>query len=235
MKLPDTKGMSYGTRLSVLMALKDPAPKRKEIAGAAEISVQAVGDLIRGQTKQPSAEVNQRLAEFFGVTPEYMLKGEDALRPPAQTLQPSLLVSENHFLPAHVGHQAELDFINALPPELQRYANVEVPLRSPHKYRTVRADYYSGKLWVEVSHSQSGRASPIVGDMVLDMIRFQHKVDAPVFQAHIIFITPTPVIRLSGSLDDACTTWGIKTHTVKTPKEAAELVAYLEAQDPFAD
>lgn len=229
MELPDTKGMSYGTRLSMLIVFKDPPPKRKDLADAAKISTQAIGDLLRGKTKVPSAEVNQRLAEFFGVSPSYMLKGED---PPTQTLQQTtMLVSENTFPPARVDSTSELDFINALPADLQRFAMRAVPDPTSRRKRPFVADYYSDRLWVELGNALGGRASPNISNIVLDMIRRRQNVNLPPVQEHLMFITDAPAVVLPNAVEDACAAWGIKIHTLRSVQEAANAVAFLEVLD----
>jgi transcriptional regulator with XRE-family HTH domain len=234
MELPNTKGMTYATRLSVLMALRDPPPKRKELAEVAEVTVQAIGDLLRGKTKHPSTELNLRLAKYFGVTPEYLYSGEDD-RPPPQTLQQTQTVqSSGKVFSAQVASEAMAEFRAALPERLRQFLNKPIPLGIPRRKPRI-ADYYSGQVWAEIKFvpptGLSGRPSaPDIAYEVLDMIQFRQMIYEKTCFEHFIFITDLPAVMLHPSVESACSAWNFRIHTVKTASEAAELVAYLEQQ-----
>lgn len=80
--------MTYGDRLK--LALKYAKKERKELAVALDISVQAVGATIRGETGAMKAENSAKAAAFLRVNPHWLATGEGDM------------VLENHLIP-HFG------------------------------------------------------------------------------------------------------------------------------------
>ena len=66
--------MTYGDRLRTALAYAKK--ERKELGAALEISVQAVGDAIRGKTKAFTAENNAKAAAFLRVNPHWLATGD---------------------------------------------------------------------------------------------------------------------------------------------------------------
>lgn len=65
---------TYGRRLE--KALKTSNKSRKDLAKALEISVQAIGDAIRGKTASFTAANNAKAANFLGVDGDWLATGE---------------------------------------------------------------------------------------------------------------------------------------------------------------
>lgn len=77
--------MNYGDRLRTALAYAKK--ERKELGQALEISVQAVGDAIRGKTKAFTAENNAKAAAFLRVNAHWLATGEG-----------DMLETENHVI-----------------------------------------------------------------------------------------------------------------------------------------
>jgi phage repressor protein C with HTH and peptisase S24 domain len=65
---------TYGQRLE--KALKNSKKSRKDLATALEISVQAIGDAIRGKTAAFTAANNSKAASFLGVDGDWLATGD---------------------------------------------------------------------------------------------------------------------------------------------------------------
>lgn len=68
---------TYGQRLAE--ALKESKKSRKNLADALGISVQAVGDAIRGKTAAFTAENNSKAAVFLGIDSDQLATGRPAI------------------------------------------------------------------------------------------------------------------------------------------------------------
>lgn len=69
----------YGKRLA--HALNLATKERKDLAAHLEISVQAVGQVIRGETGAFTSDNNARAAKFLTVDPYWLATGEGEARP----------------------------------------------------------------------------------------------------------------------------------------------------------
>ena len=73
---------SYGYRLQLAMDMAKAS--RKDLAGALGVSVQAVGDVIRGKSSAFTAENNAKAAQYLGVNPNWLATGHGQMESPVE-------------------------------------------------------------------------------------------------------------------------------------------------------
>lgn len=68
--------MNYADRLKLAMQHRTPPAQRKDLAAALGISVQALGLVLRGESKSLTAENNAAAAKYLGVNPTWLATNE---------------------------------------------------------------------------------------------------------------------------------------------------------------
>lgn len=71
---------TYGSRLLIAMEVKNAT--RKDLATALGVSVQAVGDVLRGKSGAFTAENNAKAARHLGVNPNWLATGNGQMQSP---------------------------------------------------------------------------------------------------------------------------------------------------------
>lgn len=71
---------TYGFRLLIAMEAKNAT--RKDLAAALGVSVQAVGDVVRGKSGAFTAENNAKAARYLGVNPNWLATGNGKMESP---------------------------------------------------------------------------------------------------------------------------------------------------------
>lgn len=71
---------TYGSRLLIAMEAKNAT--RKDLASALGVSVQAVGDVLRGKSGAFTAENNAKAARYLGVNPNWLATGNGQMKSP---------------------------------------------------------------------------------------------------------------------------------------------------------
>lgn len=75
--------MNYADRLKRAMQHRTPPVQRKDLAAALGISVQALGLVLRGESKSLTAENNAAAAKYLGVNPTWLATNEGEMLPHA--------------------------------------------------------------------------------------------------------------------------------------------------------
>jgi SOS-response transcriptional repressor LexA len=86
---------TYGSRLLIAMEARNAT--RKDLAAALGVSVQAVGDVLRGKSSAFTAENNAKAAQFLRVDPNWLATGEGGID------AATLFLSESNQPPALTG------------------------------------------------------------------------------------------------------------------------------------
>jgi len=80
---------TYGSRLLIAMEAKNAT--RKDLATALGVSVQAVGDVLRGKSGAFTAENNAKSAHYLGVNPNWLATGKGQMEFPSEETTTYLL------------------------------------------------------------------------------------------------------------------------------------------------
>lgn len=91
----------YGDRLQLAMDMAKAS--RKDLAGSLGVSVQAVGDVLRGKSSAFTAENNSKAAQFLGVDPNWLATGEGEMNAAQLFLSGSRPISPSNQAPALTG------------------------------------------------------------------------------------------------------------------------------------
>lgn len=238
---------TYVQRLQEAMEAKRPPADRKALAEAMGITVQALGNVLRGEVRKINYTQASRAARFLEVDLEW-LTGEEfkAQAQPHANASKFILVDTESALPLPpppmrspdyyaVGRMTILDynramaqFRKAMPAQYRANCGVEVPTPSERK---VYFDYYSNQVAAMVIPVQGVTVGKHPTDAVLEMAMSRQGYG---FAQELVLIFIAADDRFPGRLtpaaEEACRMWGINKHVVATPGDAAEIISRLEAE-----
>jgi transcriptional regulator with XRE-family HTH domain len=104
--------MNYGKRLEKSIELAKSS--RKAVAKAAGVSVQAIGQVIRGETSALTAENHVRAARFLEIDSFWLATGEGKPRPDSVWPFESFLPSQYHALDKSLKLEIEDRLVGAI-------------------------------------------------------------------------------------------------------------------------
>jgi transcriptional regulator with XRE-family HTH domain len=237
---------TYSQRLQDVMSKMEPPVDRKALADAMGITVQALGNVLRGEVKKINYRQAAGAARFLGVDLAWLV-GEEQLT--VNHIVPrSISVGESplaNFLPLpplprmSVDYRAIkmsvldynrflFDFRKALPQEWQQYAGVKVP--NQHQDREVYFDYASPFLMAMVIPVMGTTVGKPVTECVLELVAAR-QADTVGRELVLLFIDAMQVpdaIKMTPAAHDVCRLFGIRVIVCKTSEEAAQVIHGLE-------
>lgn len=226
---------TYPERLLSTMMAKHPPVARESLAGAMGISVQALGNLLRGEVKKIDLEKARKAAEFLGVTLADLtgsvvdtkpIQLEDAATIPLPPLQ--RFVDYRAVRMSALDYNKLLfDFRKSLPAQYRRCAGLAHGM--PPHLRAVYFDYRSQHLTAMVIPVNGASVGKSISDSVLELVLARHAEERNT-ELVLLFIDPfgSQVVNMPPAAHDACDLLGINIITVKTPEEAAQYITDIE-------
>jgi transcriptional regulator with XRE-family HTH domain len=237
---------TYAQRLQDVMSKMEPPVDRKALADAMGITVQALGNVLRGEVKKINYRQAAGAARFLGVDLAWLV-GEEQLT--VNHIVPrSLSVGESppvNYLPLppspiqSVDYRAIkmsvldynrflFDFRKALPKEWQKHAGVKVP--NQQQTREVYFDYASQFLMAMVIPVMGSTVGKPTTECVLELVAARH-ADTVGRELVLLFIDAfqfPETTKLTPAAHDVCMALGIRVIVCKTSEEAAQVIHGLE-------